>query len=156
MKSMAKKQKNPDNFWREYEAKTGEKILARTLGQYVSGWEEFDRLGGNPLWGLIIASSGGFRFHHFPQTNWFDALTRFGADDNPPQEKTIFIPAASLVSAVLHKETKWYKKWFFATPPRLVIRYRTEAGSEKELLLYAEHKPDGIAEALCPVPVTSH
>jgi hypothetical protein len=67
---MAKKRNDPEKFWREYEEKTGEKVLARTLGQYVSGWDEFGDLSAGPLWGLIIATSGGFRFHHFPQANW--------------------------------------------------------------------------------------
>ena len=144
---MKQKQKSPEDFWIEYEEKTGEKVLARSLGQYISGWEEFGNLPGNPLWGLIIATSGGFRFHHFPQANWLTALSRFGSYD-PPQEKTIFIPGDRIVSAVLHGETKWYKKIFFPAVPRLVIRYRDEAGAEKELLLQADYQSDGIAEAL--------
>ena len=152
----AKRRKSPDDFWRDYEDKTGEKVLARSLGQYVSGWEEFDNPPGNPIWGLIIATSGGFRFHHFPQVNWLSALARLGSGEDAPKEKTIFIPGARIVSAVLRRETKWYKKLFSPIPPHLLIRYLDEAGTEKELLLYAEHKPDGIAEALenCGSPVT--
>ena len=144
----AKKGKSPEDFWAEYEQKTGEKVIARSLGQYVSGWEEFGNPPGDPMWGLIIATSGGFRFHHFPQTNWFTALARIGSLDDSPKEKTIFIPSDRIVSAVLHRETKWYKKIFSADVPRLVIRYRDEAGGEKELLLQADFKSDGIAEAL--------
>ncbi|MCL2043643.1 MAG: hypothetical protein FWG89_05830 [Treponema sp.] len=159
---MAKKQASPEEFWRELEAKTGEKVLARSLGQYVSGWEEFDRKPGNPpgtggqgfpLWGLIIATSGGFRFHHFPQVNWLTTLARFGSPDGLPQEKTIFIPRDNILSAVLYKETKWYKKIFSSAPPRLEICYRDAAETEKKLILNAEYKTDGIAEALVPLPL---
>jgi hypothetical protein len=76
-----KASKDPDDFWRDYEEKSGEKILSRALGQYISGWEEFDNQGWTSIWGLVIASSGGFRFHHFPQTSWFDALTRFSGQE---------------------------------------------------------------------------
>ena len=148
---MAQKNKNPDDFWLEYEQKTGEKVISRGLGQYVSGWKEFDGQPGNPMWGLLIATSGGFRFHHFPQINWLSALTRLGSADEPPKEKTIFIPRDRIVSAVLNRETKWFRKLFSPVTPRLVIRYLDETGTERELLLNAEHQPDGIAEALVPV-----
>lgn len=150
---MKKNRKSPEDFWREYEEKTGEKILSRTLGQYISGWDEFGagKFGAaakNPLWGLIIATSGGFRFHHFPQANWFTNLTGFGSGDEPPKEKTIFIPGDRIISAVIIKETKWYKKIFAPVTPSLVIRYRDETGTEKELLLLVEYKTEGLTEAL--------
>ena len=149
-----KNDKTPDDFWREYEEQTGEKVIARSLGQYMSGWEEFDDRPGNPLWGLIIATSGGFRFHHFPQISWLSALARIGSPSDPPKEKTIFIPADRIISAVLHKETKWYKKIFSPDIPRLVIRYLDGYGVEKELLMQADYKSDGIAEALAPISYT--
>ena len=145
------KNKGPEEFWREYEEKIGEKVLARGMGQYVSGWDEFDKAARNPIWGLIIATSGGFRFHHFPQINWLTSLAQFGSGGEAPKEKTIFIPADSILSAVLHKETKWYKTIFSSIPPRLIIRYRDATGAEKELLLYAEHQPEGIAEQLTKI-----
>jgi hypothetical protein len=144
---MAVSRKSPEDFWREYEEKTGEKVLASSMGQYVSGWDEFGNLSGAPLWGLIIATSGGFRFHHFPQTNWLSLFFQAGSGELA-KEKTIFIPNDKIISAVLHKETKWYKKIFSFSVPRLLIRYLDETGTEKELLLYAEHRPDGVAEAL--------
>ena len=149
---IAKKEKPPHDFWREYEEKIGEKVLVRSLGQYISGWEEFGNAEKNPIWGLVIATSGGFRFHHFPQVNWLSALTSFGLGNEPPKEKTIFISGDAILSAVLYRETKWYKKIFSSSPPRLVIHYRNEAGTEKELLLIIEHQPDGLAEALCTPP----
>jgi hypothetical protein len=145
---MAQKRNDPEKFWREYEEKTGEKVLARSLGQYVSGWDEFGDLSAGPLWGLIIATSGGFRFHHFPQVNWLTSIMRFGSNDTNPTEKTVFIPREKIISAELQKETKWYKKIFSQDVPRLLIRYCNEAGTEKELVLNAEYKPDGLAEAL--------
>jgi len=138
--------KDPDDFWREYEEKTGEKIIARSLGQYVSGWDEFGDFGRNPVWGLIIATSGGFRFHHFPQSNWISAL--FGSDGEAQKEKTFFIPREKIVTASLYKETKWYMKIISPGVPRLLIRYLDETGAEKELLFHAEYESEDIVEAI--------
>ena len=145
-----KQGKSPEDFWREYEEQTGEKIIARSLGRYVSGWDEFGDPPDAPLWGLIVATSGGFRFHHFPQANWVSNIIRLGSANDPPGEKTIFIPSERIVSAVLRKETRWHRKIFLPGVPRLVVCYRDDNGAERELLLLAEYKPDGLAEALVP------
>ena len=133
-----KKEQSHDDFWREYEEKTGEKVLSRGLGKYISGWQEFDEKKWGGIWGLLITTSGGFRFHHFPQNSWIDAFTRF-AEKTPPKERTIFIPNEKIASSRLIKETKWWKRIFSPLPPRLIIRYTDEAGSEKQLLFEAEY-----------------
>ena len=133
-----KDEKSPDAFWREYEEKTGEKVLSRGLGKYVSGWEEFDEKKWGGIWGLIITTSGGFRFHHFPQNSWIDAVTRF-AEKETVKEKTIFIPKEKIASSQFIKETWWWKKILSPSPPQLVISYTDEAGREGRLLFEAEY-----------------
>ena len=132
--------KTPEEFWKEYEETTGEKVLARGLGQYVSGWQEFDGYRGKPPWGLVIATSGGFRFFHFPQGSGL--LGALIPGRNTSSEKTIFIPSDKIVSAALQKETRWYKKLFSHDSPFLRLRYLGESsGNEKELLFSAVHQP---------------
>jgi len=133
-----KEEKSPDMFWQEYEEKTGEKVLARGLGKYVSGWDEFDEKKWGGLWGLVITTSGGFRFHHFPQHSWIDAFTNFAKTD-PPKEKTIFVPQEKIISSDYFAEKKWWKKILSFSPPRLVVKYMDEAGNEKKLLFEAEY-----------------
>jgi len=145
--TLRRNSENPDDFWREYEEKTGETIIARGLGQYVSGWDEFGDTGGYPLWGLIIATSGGFRFHHFPQVNWLSAIAGLGRE--PTKEKTIFIPREKIISASVSGETKWYRKLLSPGVPRLLIRYLSETETEKTLLFHVEYKSEGIVEAIC-------
>jgi len=145
--SLKKNQKTPDDFWREYEEQIGEKVLARSLGQYVSGWEEFDSQGWNSIWGLIIATSGGFRFHHFPQTNWLNALSNLG-NNNPPKEKTFFIPKEKIISAKIIEETKWWKKIFGSAPPQLLIDYKDVTENTKQVLLEVEFRHENLAESL--------
>ena len=133
-----KNEKSPDTFWQDYEEKTGEKVLSRGLGRYISGWQEFDEKKWGGIWGLIITTSGGFRFHHFPQNSWIDVLTRF-AEEEQVKEKTIFIPAEKIASSQLIKETRWWKKILSPSVPQLVIRYTDETGSVGRLLFEAEY-----------------
>jgi len=127
-----------DEFWREYEEKTGEKVEARGLGKYISGWDEFDQKKWNGIWGLIVTTSGGFRFHNFPQNSWIDAFTHFTAKESP-KEKLIFIPEEKIKSSEVIKEKKLWKKIFLPSPPYLVIKYLDEAGSERKLIFETEY-----------------
>ena len=140
-------ERNPDDFWREYEEKTNEKVLARGLGRYSSGWDEFDSNGWNDLWGLLIISSGGFRFHHFPQQNWLQALTVRGNSEGS-KEKIIFVPKEIIISAGTFEETRWWAKIFTNSPPRIIINYRDAAGGEKKLYLKAEFGFKELSEKL--------
>ena len=128
--------KNPDDFWRDYEEKTGEKVLARCLGQYMSGWGEFENLSG--IWGLVIFTSGGFRFHHFPQIAWFQVFSRISASE-APKEKTIFVPKENITGMSIFKETKWWKKLSRSMTP-LKIQCRDDAGVELQLVLNIDPK----------------
>ena len=136
MSILRKNEKSADEFWREYEEKTGEKVLAHGLGRYVSGWEEFDSGRLSSIWGLIIATSGGFRFHHFPQRSWLSSLVG-GAGLEEPKEKTIFIPREKIISTRLVVETKWWKKLFVSSPPQLVIDYH-DGDNARRLLVEVE------------------
>ncbi|MDR2767934.1 MAG: hypothetical protein LBB82_06370 [Treponema sp.] len=129
-----KQETNPDKFWTEYEAKIGEKVLARSLGRYVGGWKEYEE----PLWGLLIATSGGFRFHHFPHEGWLMALSRITSGGDPPQEKTVFIPRERLASVELKIEKRWWKKIFAPVTPTLIVRYFDLDGAERELFAETE------------------
>jgi hypothetical protein len=145
---MAGKSMNPDEFWADYEKKTGDKVLAFCLGQYVSGWDEFDR----PLWGLLIATEGGFRFHHFPHEGWLQALARIGMGGEGPKERALFLPRDRIVSAELRLETAWWRKLFSPRQPLFVIRYRGEGGAEGELLMETEKKAQVLADRLALPP----
>jgi hypothetical protein len=139
-----KRETDPASFWKEYEEKCGEKVLAYTLGQYLSGWEEFNL----PLWGLLIATSGGFRFHHFPHEGWIQALSRLSSGAEAPKEKTIFIPRDQLAAVELKVEKSWLKKIFLPHSPRLVIRYGDRGG---ELVMETGQKALEIVRALSTV-----
>ncbi|MCL2243310.1 MAG: hypothetical protein FWC03_02440 [Treponema sp.] len=134
-----KNDKTADMFWQEFEEQTGEKVLSRGLGKYISGWDEFDANKWNDIWGLLITTSGGFHFHHFPQVSWMTALTSFSSVKQP-KEKKIFIPKDKIISAQLNKETKWWKRIFSNSAPHFVIRYNDTGSQEKRVVFEAEYK----------------
>jgi hypothetical protein len=138
-----KRDPDPDQFWAEYEAKIGEKVLAKALGRYMQGWTEYE----GPLWGLLIATSGGFRFHHFPHESWITALTRVGGGRKAPEERTIFIPKEKISSVELRREKSWWKRLLVPTPPLLVLHYRIE-DTEETLLAETEINAKDVFAAL--------
>ena len=131
-----KEEKSQETFWQEYEEQTGEKVLERGLGKYISGWDEFDENRVKDIWGLVITTSGGFRFHHFPQYNWLDSFSA-AARKGEKKERTLFVPHEKIIAVELKKETKWWKK-LISPPPQLVIIYADGSGQEKKMIFEAE------------------
>jgi hypothetical protein len=138
------KQNDPQEFWKNYEAQLGEKVLAFALGQYLSGWEEFAA----PLWGLLIATDGGFRFHHFPHEGWLTLLTRASSGGDAPKEKTLFIPQDRILSAELYIEKSLLKRIIFPNGPKLILRYIDARGGEGELAAETDKKAEEIVKHL--------
>jgi hypothetical protein len=132
-----------DKFWQDYEASINEKVLARSLGQYLSGLAEYSY----PLWGLAIATSGGFRFHHFPHEGWIVALSRITTGGDAPKEKTFFIPREDISSVELLLEKRWWKKILTPSNPALVINCRVN-GEETQVLIETDRSAGAIVEAL--------
>ncbi|GHV81335.1 hypothetical protein AGMMS49944_31260 [Spirochaetia bacterium] len=139
-----KKNTDPETFWKQYEASLGEKVLAYTLGQYLAGWEEY----AHPLWGLLIATDGGFRFHHFPHEGWIQALSRISTGGEGPKEKIIFIPRDRILAVELRREQSLLKRIFVNGQPRFVLRYRDNAGAEVELIAETDSKASLVVEKL--------
>lgn len=137
-------------FWRDYSAKLGEEVLRFSLGQYLSGMKDLT----GPLWGLVIVTDAGLRFHHFPHEGWLAALSRSGGGSKEAaQEKTFFIPKAEIIAAELLKEKSFLKRLISPSSPRLVVRYRPSAGAAEEQTLVAalDRDADELAAALAGV-----
>jgi hypothetical protein len=132
-----------NKFWSDYENTIGEKVLAKSLGQYLSGWPGYSQ----PLWGLAIATSGGFRFHHFPHEGWITALSRITTGGEAPKEKTFNIPGDTIISAELLTEKRWWKKILSPSNPTLVIRCRIN-GEESQVVIETDRSAATILEAL--------
>jgi len=140
-------EENPDKFWQEYELKTGEKVLAKSMGYYLSGWEDFDSQGLIGVGGLIIASSGGFRFLYMPPNHWTQDFAFFRRREKP-EEKSFFISGENIISAQCVVEKRWWIKLFFPTTPKILIMYRDETGNERQLSLKSDFKPHVLVEKI--------
>jgi hypothetical protein len=130
------------DFWREYGEKIGETVLAYSMGRSLSGWT------GEQLWGLIIATDGGFIFHHFPSENWLDLLLKSTSLKKEPQEKVLRIPASRLLSAEVREEKSLLKRFFRYRPPMLFLKYLDEAGEEAEFIAEGDEKLKALAQSL--------
>ncbi|MFP3043360.1 hypothetical protein LQZ19_16220 [Treponema primitia] len=139
-----KKTTDPDEFWKKYETALGETVHSYAMGQYLSGWPEYDY----PLWGLLIATSGGFRFHHFPHEGWLQILSRASSGGDPPKEKTIFIPQDRILRAELRIEKSLLKRFIFARGPLFVLRYTDSTDTEAEFVAEADRKASEVVEKL--------
>jgi hypothetical protein len=136
---------DPAVFWAEYEKRLGEKVLAHSLGRYLAGWEDFTA----PLWGLLIATDAGFRFHHFAHEGWIQALSRLsGGGGAAPEERTFFIPIARIRKVELRIERSWWRRLLVASPPTVAVRYEREGGSEAVLLAETDKTAEGVVSAL--------
>ena len=142
---LKKPQESTDTFWKEYEENIGEKVLARSLGKYITGWEEFDAKGWSNIWGLIIVTESGLRFHNFPQHHWMDMLNR---NREPSKERIFSIQRERLISAELVKEANWFLRLFKSPSPQLIVSYKDELGGEKKLFMEADLMHGDLLETL--------
>jgi hypothetical protein len=90
------------------------------MGRYISGWAEFQ----DTLWGLLVATSGGCRFHHFPHNGCIRNCSCIGFSTDAHKEKTLFIPHEHILDVNLWIEKSWWKRFFCSPIPRVLIRYR--------------------------------
>ena len=118
--------KTRTEFWREYEKNIDEKIFAYSLGRYINGFEELK----TPLWGLLIVSESGFRFHYFPHETWLQAISRMSYGGEAQKEIVIIIPKEKILSSDLFIEKSFLKKLFLSCPPLFTIHYTNDSGVE--------------------------
>ena len=133
-----------DEFWEDFQAATGETVLAKSMGKYLGGWDGY----AEPLWGLAIATSGGFRFHHFPKEAGIFGIAMMPSHGRkPPREKTFFIPRDAMLSVELAREKRWWKKLLGSPVPLLAILCRI-GGAEKTVRIEIDFNADAVADAL--------
>jgi len=87
--------KSVEDFWEEFERLTGEKVLARTMGQSFSSPSD------RGDWGLLVLSATCLRFRKTPGENWFATLFKAAKPKVPDEiEDDLVIPFSSITSIV--------------------------------------------------------
>jgi hypothetical protein len=111
-------------FWNAFEKETGEKVEARSLGE----WYESE--GGAGLWGLLILTDKSFRFRHMPSDNWMTSLFK-RVGNSPKRERVdICISRENLVSFDSPKRG-FLAKLLGPAFPRVCIASRGETGESR-------------------------
>lgn len=106
-------------FWSDFEASTGEKVEAKTIGTYYE--RNGDQRG---LWGLLMLTDASFRFKHFPSENWIASLFRANrASSAPAREVEIVVPRRDLVALRVPKRG-FLARVFGPAFPRFEIAWR--------------------------------
>jgi hypothetical protein len=130
-------------YWSEFETETGEKVEARSIGEYYTG-------AASPpsLWGIVILTDKSFRFKYIPNENKFLGL--FVRQDKPKSDKPvdIVIPRGEVASVSIPKRN--FLSLLFSPPfPRFALTKRasSEAGAE-ESFLFSVDPSSGIIPAL--------
>ncbi len=137
-----------ESFWKEYAEKHGETVFAHSLGRYIGGWADDPDTLRTPLWGLIIATSGGFRFHHFAQDSVVSTLWRLNGGRDSSKELEIYIPKLSIINIDFYKEGSAWRRLLFATPPQLTLNYRDENEAKRILRADGDHNLEAVVLAL--------
>jgi len=116
-----------ERFWNAFEAETGEKVLARSIGI----WHE----GGDPkgLWGIAILTDAAFRFKYIPGQSLILGLIRPpGAKESEREEIDFIAPFGRILE--LKGEKRGFLDRLFGGPFRRVeLSWREgEAGIRTE------------------------
>jgi hypothetical protein len=135
---------SPEEFWADYEKKTGEKVLCFALARCISGCSAYKEA----LWGLAIATDKSFIFHHFPQEGWLTLLSRAATGGPGPEEVVVKIPLQNVTSCRLEKDKGWFQRIFKTAPPRLIITYSDDAGLPSSIIVEITGKAEELAEAV--------
>lgn len=116
-------EKSAEAFWADFERETGEKALAKTMGQIFLTKKDRGE------WGLLVLSPTGLRFRKTPGESWLASL--FRAESKPvsrSKEEDIFIPYRSI--ARLDRPPKRFFDFLFGSPfLSFVVETNEEGGA---------------------------
>lgn len=116
-------------FWDAFEKETGEKVEARSIGEWIKG-------DGTSVWGLVIITDASFRFKHMPSENWLLSIFKKTNKPSAASEKPvdIIIPRGELVAEVVEK------RGFFArlTGPAFPNFTVQRSGEDREYVFSAD------------------
>lgn len=118
-------QESVEAFWANFEKETGEKVLAKTMGQYFSTPKD------RGDWGLIVLSPTALRFRKTPSENWFASMFKASSVSVPTKsEADLVIPYASI--SKISTPSKKFLDFLFGSPYLVIIvSFQNEDGDHE-------------------------
>jgi hypothetical protein len=128
-------------FWSAFEKETGEKVEARSIGEWYKGNDA--QLG---LWGLLVLTDKSFRFKHMPSDNWLLSLFKRAARPSEPKQPIdIVIPRGDIV-AVKAPKVGFLARLIGPAFPHFSVKRRAEEG--ETLFVFSADPSSGLLAAL--------
>jgi len=126
---------NVEAFWADFERETGEKVLARTMGQFFSSSKD------RGDWGLLVLSPTGIRFRRTPGENWFASM--FKTSSPPVSTKSVedLVISYSSISSVTNPPKK-FLDFLFGSPFLLMVISYEKDGQSREARFAVDPKSD--------------
>lgn len=102
-------EENVEAFWAKFEQETGEKVLAKSMGQYFATPKD------RGDWGLFVLSASGIRFRKTPGENWLASLFKTSSSSAAISgEEDIYIAYESIMS--ITSPPRKFLDFLFGTP----------------------------------------
>jgi hypothetical protein len=136
---MDKNDKSVEQFWQDFEKQTGEKVVAKTMGQsFASPSDRGD-------WGLLVLSPTSLRFRKTPGENWFATLFKAAKPQVPENlEDDLVIPFSEITSII--SPQKKFLDFLFGSPFFTFTVEYTQVGVAKSIRFAVDTKNDFFAE----------
>jgi hypothetical protein len=127
-------------FWNKFENETGEKVEARSMGEWF-------RRGGaeRGLWGLLILTDKSFRFKYMPSENWIMSLFKRATKTADSEKPVDIVVPRSEIAEVLAPKRDFLARIFGPAFPRFSLVTR---GAEENVYSFSVDPSSGIVAAL--------
>lgn len=99
-----------EQFWRDFEKSTGERVEAKTMGQWLDSSSQKEG-----VWGLLILTDRSLRFMGRKTGSWFSNLFK-SPTRSEDKEVTLVVPRGGLLSLAEPKRGGMGRFWGPAFP----------------------------------------
>jgi hypothetical protein len=105
-------------FWENFEKETGEKVEARSIGEYFK-----EGPGGIGIWGLAILTEKSFRFKFMPSENWLFSLLKRAEKSKPKEPPADIVIARDSILGLRIPKRSFMARILGPAFPRIAIHY---------------------------------
>lgn len=127
-------------FWDDFEKETGEKVIARSMGEWFKAKSD------PGLWGLLILTDKSFRFKYMPSENWMMSIFKRAAKSAKKDEAFDIVIPREGIRAIASPKRDFLARLFGPAFPRFSISASGEEGETS--YSFTADPSSGIVEAL--------